>query len=161
MNTSAEARTFTQTLLSAIRLQRHLGARIIISTQEPSISSALLDLCTVTIVHRFTSPDWLQSLKSHLAAVASGPLDQVSKSSDEDENQRGRGIASARSIAAGEVFSKIVNLRVGEALLFSPSALIDVAGSDVSGFKRLGISFLKIRLRTRLTADGGKSVMAL
>jgi hypothetical protein len=42
MPMSFEALTFTNTLLSTIRIQRHLGARIIISTLEPSISSALL-----------------------------------------------------------------------------------------------------------------------
>ena len=70
MNTSADALTFTNNLLSTIRLQRHLGARVIISTQEPTISPVLLDLSNVTIVHRFTSPQWLQTLKGHLAGVA-------------------------------------------------------------------------------------------
>ena len=63
--------SFTETLLSIIREQRHLGARVIISTQEPTISTKLLDLSSMTIVHRFTSPHWLQTLKSHLAAVSS------------------------------------------------------------------------------------------
>ena len=161
MNGSAEAQTFTQTLLSTIRLQRHLGARVIISTQEPTISPALLDLCSVTIVHRFTSPDWLQSLKNHLAAVASEQLDQISDASNQDENQHERVIASARINKARRVFREIVNLRVGEALLFSPSAMIDVEGDGLSGFTRLGMEFLRVRVRTRLTTDGGKSVMAL
>ncbi|KAG9243542.1 hypothetical protein BJ878DRAFT_535151 [Calycina marina] len=70
MNASAEALTLTNTLLSTIRLQRHLGARIIISTQEPTISPALLELCSINIAHRFTSPEWLRSFKGHLAALA-------------------------------------------------------------------------------------------
>ncbi|KAH8772402.1 hypothetical protein BGZ57DRAFT_984554 [Hyaloscypha finlandica] len=56
MDASVEVLTFTNTLLATVRLQRHLGAQIIVSTQEPTISPALLDLCSVTIVHRFTSP---------------------------------------------------------------------------------------------------------
>lgn len=161
MDDSTKAQTLTQTLLSTIRPQRHLGARIIISTQEPTISPALLDLCSVTIVHRFTSPDWLQSLKNHLAAVASESPDQISDTSDQDESQREKVVASARSNAARRVFREIVKLRVGEALLFSPSAMIGVEGGGNLGFTRLGMGFLKVRVRTRLTTDGGKSVMAL
>ena len=56
MDASVEVLTFTNTLLATVRLQRHLGAQIIVSTQEPTISLALLDLYSVTIVHRFTSP---------------------------------------------------------------------------------------------------------
>jgi hypothetical protein len=56
MNESGEASALTEQLLATIRLQRHLGARVIISTQEPTVSPRLLDLCSVTIVHRFTSP---------------------------------------------------------------------------------------------------------
>ncbi|KAK3331156.1 hypothetical protein B0H66DRAFT_598651 [Apodospora peruviana] len=57
MNELAECQTLTENLLSTIRLQRHLGARVLIATQEPTISHKLLDLCSVTVVHRFTSPD--------------------------------------------------------------------------------------------------------
>lgn len=38
--------------------------------QEPIISSGLQGLCSVVIIHRFLSPTWLRSLKSHVAAVA-------------------------------------------------------------------------------------------
>ena len=62
MNASSEAIMFTETLLATIRLQRHLGARVFISTQEPTISPKLLDLSSSIIVHRFTSPQWLQIL---------------------------------------------------------------------------------------------------
>jgi hypothetical protein len=41
MNDSLESDEFTETLLSTIRLQRHLGARVVISTQEPTISRRL------------------------------------------------------------------------------------------------------------------------
>ena len=64
MKDSIEARGFTDTLLSTVRLQRHLGARILISTQEPTISSDLLSLCSVTIVHRFSSPAWVRALQA-------------------------------------------------------------------------------------------------
>jgi hypothetical protein len=57
MNDSGEASALTEQLLATIRLQRHLGARVVISTQEPTVSPRLLDLCSVTVVHRFTSPE--------------------------------------------------------------------------------------------------------
>ncbi|KAI8654426.1 C2H2-type domain-containing protein [Fusarium sp. Ph1] len=57
MTDNNEGQAFTESLLSTIRLQRHLGVRVIISTQEPTISPRLLDLSTITIIHRFTSPD--------------------------------------------------------------------------------------------------------
>ena len=155
MDTSAEASTLTNTLLSTIRLQRHLGARVIVSTQEPTISTALLDLSSVTIVHRFTSPEWLHSLKRHLAGAAFNFFDSGDADSSEPSSSRGKG-------GIAKLLAEVVNLRVGEALLFSPSAMIGLeAGSDGAvALKRLGEGCLKIRVRMRLTADGGKSIMA-
>jgi hypothetical protein len=101
MNNSAEALTFTNTLLSTIRLQRHLGTRIIISTQEPSISSALLDLSSVTIVHRFTSPEWMRCLQAHLAAAA---IDVLVSRSERTEKDCGEGELSIKE----KIFNKIV-----------------------------------------------------
>jgi hypothetical protein len=75
MKSSAEASSLTDALRSAIRQQRHIGTRIVISTQEPTISLVLSDLSTVTIVHRFTSPASLLTLKGHLAGITSNPWD--------------------------------------------------------------------------------------
>lgn len=140
MGSANEASTLTNTLLSAIRLQRHLGTRVLISTQEPTISPKLLDLCSVTIVFRFQSPEWLRCLKTHLAALN----DVVNEDGKPDLNT---------------VFQKIVKLRVGEALLFAPSATVN--GDGGVGTKRLGMDYLRIRVRSRITFDGGKSEMAV
>lgn len=139
--TDASSR-FTQSLLSVIRLQRHLAARIIIATQEPTISPALLDLCSVTIVHRFTSPSWLAALRSHLAGVSS------------------EGDASNRD--AAQVFRNIVNLHAGQALVFSPSAMLGVEDAKKTGLrmKKLGTGYVKVQVRKRFTADGGQSKLA-
>jgi hypothetical protein len=157
MNASAEAETLTNTLLSTIRLQRHLGARIIISTQEPTISPRLLDLCSVTIVHRFTSPDWMRSLKQHLAGAA--VISNEADDSNDDESSSGSKIDTTK-----DLFGQIVNLRVGQALLFSTNAIVgwkmEPNGRDVRSVKRLGAGFLKLQIRYRITEDGGKSVMA-
>ncbi|EFZ01563.1 AAA-like domain protein [Metarhizium robertsii] len=179
MTESAESQTLTDSLLSTIRLQRHLGARIVIATQEPTISPKLLDLCSVTVVHRFTSPNWLDSLKNHLAGATAGW-----KTATEGEGESGK--SSAESMA--ELLSRIVSLRQGEALLFCPSGIVGVktpkrtddidgiadgfakwcfdqdrsgAYSDYgNGLDYLGQRIMKIRVRERITEDGGKSVMA-
>ena len=144
MSSTASASTFTENLLSVIRQQRHLATRVIIATQEPTISPKLLDLSSMTIVHRFTSPEWLAALKSHLAGVA-GVCDE-----------------SKRDIK--EIFRTIVNLDVGEALLFSPSAMLKVAegvgSKDKELVQKLGMAYVKMRVRKRLTADGGRSILA-
>ena len=134
--------TFTESLLSVIRQQRHLATRIIIATQEPTISPSLLDLSSMTIVHRFTSPSWLAALKSHLAGVSSDG-------------------ATKQDIS--EIFKEIVSLEAGQALLFSPSAMSGVEeeseGSSLR-MRKLGIRYVKVRVRTRLTTDGGRSILA-
>lgn len=165
MNESAEAGTLTEQLLATIRLQRHLGTRVVISTQEPTISPKLLDLCSVTIVHRFTSPSWLEALKKHLAGVSA-----VSRLSDKRETGKGRDVEeladdfaalyveSAGQDTATAMFAQIVKLRVGEALLFAPSAVLGLG--EASRVRKLNHGVLKIRVRNRVTVDGGRSIMA-
>ncbi|KAI1934078.1 hypothetical protein LOZ66_006171 [Ophidiomyces ophidiicola] len=153
MNSSPEAYGFTNTLLSAVRLQRHLGARIIISTQEPTISTALLNLCSVTIAHRFTSPEWLRTLRSHLAAAAA---DAKAGPAFSQLDKNGVGSSSA------SLFDRIVRLQVGEALLFSPSAIVGVSdrGDNQLALHRLGTESVAVKIRARLTLDGGKSILS-
>ncbi|KAL2043063.1 hypothetical protein N7G274_004122 [Stereocaulon virgatum] len=143
MTATSSSSQFTESLLSVIRQQRHLATRIIIATQEPTISPALLDLSSMTIVHRFTSPSWLAALKSHLAGVSV------------------EGEASKRDV--GEIFRQIVNLEAGEALLFSPSAMTQLdedAGLHGLKVQKLGLGYAKVRVRQRMTADGGRGIMA-
>ncbi|KAK5994490.1 hypothetical protein PT974_04967 [Cladobotryum mycophilum] len=162
-----ECRALTESLLSIIRQQRHLGARVIISTQEPTISPKLLDLCSVTIVHRFTSPVWLQSLRQHLAGSSAleAALAQGTKRNQNGITEAQRTKAKLSPCysfsSADELFSKIVNLRTGEALVFAPNAVIgrtdQLTGSRLV---RLGDSVMKVLVRRRVTADGGGSIMA-
>ncbi|KAJ4298417.1 hypothetical protein N0V88_003447 [Collariella sp. IMI 366227] len=171
MTESQECTALTEALLATIRLQRHVGARVLISTQEPTISPKLLDLCSVTVVHRFTSPDWLNALKKHLAGVLSGGrlLEKARKLKmvDDDGQVEGAGaLALGDADPALELFSRIVDLRVGEALMFAPSAIIGVkkrmegGKTKVGDVQRLAHGVLKVRIRNRTTADGGRSIMA-
>lgn len=70
MDSSVKTQSFIESLLSTVKLQRYLRIYIVISTQEPTISTALLDLYSITIVHRFSSPRWLHVLKYYIADVA-------------------------------------------------------------------------------------------
>ena len=141
MTSTTAATTFTDKLLQLIRQQRHLATRVVISTQEPTISPRLLDLCTVTIVHRFTSPQWFCTLREHLAGVSTA------------EGLGGETKRDARSI-----FAEIVELEPGEALMFCPSAVLDWIEGEAPS--KLGMEWLKIRVRRRLTEDGGRSILA-
>ena len=119
MNTPADALAFTDILLCTIRLQRQLGTQIIISTQESTIPQVLLDLCSMTLVHLFTSLEWLRCLRSHLAAVSSDISDDTAESGIE-ANVRGK------NGPAGGIFHEVVKLKVGEALSFAPNAMTEL-----------------------------------
>ena len=144
MTTTTSALRFTETLLRTIRTERHLGTRVLISTQEPTISGKLLDLCTLTLVHRFQSPEWLAFLKAHIAAAGEEPT--------------------------RELMARIVGLDSGEGLLFATNGMVAVDEGDMTengggetktALEKLGLRYLKVKIRKRVTADGGKSVLAV
>ncbi|KAL1954881.1 hypothetical protein VTO42DRAFT_470 [Malbranchea cinnamomea] len=159
---SREAANLTETMLSLIRQQRHLATRVIIATQEPTLSPSLLDLCNVTIVHRFMSPAWFKMLRNHLAGAIVGQFD--TKDSDCEAN----------------LFSRIVRLKTGECLVFCPSAILCVETSmetpsststdDLHGValvkvsnmhpRELGPRYFRMKIRKRVTVDGGRSILA-
>lgn len=137
MTDTPASKALTESLLSVIRQQRHCGARVIISTQEPTISPQLIDLCSITVIHRFSSPDWFSVLRRHISIV--------------DESNGGKGV---------ELFQKIVSLRTGEALVFAPSAMVNTADGEGKWVK-LSDGILNVRVRKRVTWDGGRSVVAV
>ncbi|KAK2071632.1 hypothetical protein P8C59_006038 [Phyllachora maydis] len=174
MTGSDDSKGLTESLLTIIRMQRHLGARVFISTQEPTINPKLIDLCSISLVHRFTSPDWLNTLRKHLAGGSSTSrlLERAAKvggAAREEATQVGeyrglQGLAVHSEEVALELFAKIVNLRVGEALLFAPSGIIGLQEAQQAcsspSFRRLADGVLKVRIRHRTTGDGGRSIMA-
>ncbi|EGD94539.1 hypothetical protein TESG_02052 [Trichophyton tonsurans CBS 112818] len=154
---SREAVTLTETMLPLIRQQRHLATRVIIATQEPTLSPNLLDLYNLTVVHRFSSPAWFKALEGHLAgAIMDVSASRVSKYS------------------TWSLFSRIVGLGTGEALVFCPNAILDVSHADnaeregdpsahqaaQSIMAEQGSSYFKMKVRKRITADGGRSILA-
>lgn len=135
---SAAATNFVERLLSIVREQRHVAARIIVATQEPTISDRLLDLCSMTVVHHFKSPNWFSAIKNHLGGAS------VLVMSD---NKR------------GELFEDIVNLRVGESLVFAPSALVCL-DDERQEMEKLGTSHMKMMTRSRKGVDFGETKLA-
>jgi hypothetical protein len=65
-----------------------------------------------------------------------------------------------------EMFETIVALRTGEALVFSPDSVLDVVNASIGtcdteiALKALLAKFVKVRIRNRISTDGGKSIMA-
>ena len=161
MNSSAEALAFTDTVLSTDRFQRHLGARIIISNQEPTISATLLNLCSIIIVYRFTSLEWFRSLQQHLAAAAIDMLFQGTKSTS-GRAPRGNDGNDLDQNTATSIFDDIVRMKVGEALLFAPNAIVgaEILHTGKASVDRLGAAYLRVKGQERLTAGGGESVIA-
>lgn len=151
MTGSPESSVLTNTLLSTVRLQRHLGVRVFVSTQEPTIAPAFLDLCSVTIIHRFSSPAWLQALAAHVALM---------QRQEPSEGGAQDGQANGHRETPKEIFDKIVSFRTGEALLFAPSAMAAIGGLGRSSTTESSGSYIRIKVRARLSEDGGRSVLA-
>lgn len=171
MGESSDSAVFTDTLLRIIRQQRHMGIRIIISTQEPTVSPKLLDLCNITIVHRFSSPDWLTVLTKHLAGISK--VSRLAHKSDNvgiDDEETGlsgiRGLDLSPQDPILDLFSQIVELRTGEALAFAPGGIVsmkkqkDPQGGEKMTPRKLGHQVLRVVIRGRITEDGGRSIMA-
>jgi hypothetical protein len=130
----------TKTICSLIRQQRHLGVRIIVSTQEPTVVPAtILDLTSYIICHRFSSPSWCSHLKQHVSL-------------HDGDGQLAPWV------------EEVMQLHTGEALIFSPNAVAVKAGlsSDTDNtVSRVGVGYFKILTRPRITLDGGFSITAV
>lgn len=137
MTNTEAANALTETFLNIIRQQRHLGTRVIISTQEPTISPRLIDLCSITIVHRFSSPEWYQTIRKHL------PIEQKEGNGDG---------------ATIDAMYEISSLRTGEALVFAPSAHLLDGHQEVMDVKH---RVFKMVIRKRVTWDGGQTIKAV
>ncbi|KAI0332440.1 hypothetical protein GY45DRAFT_1352709 [Cubamyces sp. BRFM 1775] len=131
----------TKALLSFTRQQRHLAMRVIISTQEPTaLPSVLIDLCSIAILHRFSSPAWWEAIVKHVSA----------------------------DFTDDEAFDHVVRLKTGEAVILAPAGLgrfpLSLKTSEGDGHAQLaafGRRYLLARTRRRVTADGGASRMVV
>jgi hypothetical protein len=111
-------------IVNSVRLMRHEGMRLAVSTQSPLVlSPELLELTTVAVVHRFHSHDWFAFL--------------------------GRKIR-----LPPDAFHDIAKLDDGMALLSASKPLTLASGETIDAVG------LPIRVRPRLTADHGSTLMA-
>ncbi|KAF4454844.1 hypothetical protein F53441_2714 [Fusarium austroafricanum] len=133
----------------------------------------LLDLCSITIVHRFTSPVWLHVLRRHLAgATDNSGVHERGELQTPDQNQQDMPATNQyRTIPEHELFTNIVQLRIGEAFLFAPSGIVNASSKNQAGSTAatnrnnwqpifLGNGIMKVLIRNRITADGGKTIIA-
>jgi DNA helicase HerA-like ATPase len=126
------AKSLNESLLQTIRLQRHYGARVIVSTQEPTLLTDLIALCSVTIIHRFSSPEWFSAIRRHIPTTAEG---------------------------RDNLLRRIESLTTGRAIVYSPNAVLglDKRGSLITGTGTM----IDVKVRRRITSDGGRSVLAV
>lgn len=138
--TNADANRFTKTICSIIRQQRHLAARVIVSTQEPTVVPAsVLDLLSWVVCHRFSSPSWVKHLRHHLC------VEEAENKADDDLP------------VPSDWGQRVMALRTGEALLYSPGSLFL---SQRGRLATLSSGYAVIKTRPRLTRDGGASLLA-
>ena len=126
------AKLLNDYLLTILRLQRHFGARVVISTQEPTLLTDLIALCSVTIIHRFSSPEWLAAIRKHIPIYSDGKQDAV---------------------------REIENLTTGTALVYSANAVL--GKDEENGLVKGSSGLIKLDIRKRVTFDGGQSVLCV
>ncbi|KAK6360023.1 hypothetical protein TWF696_001143 [Orbilia brochopaga] len=145
MGNQTSSQEFANSVIQNIRLQRHLGLRTIISTQDPQVHPELLELASFVLMHRFDSPRWFATLRHHVG------FDEKNNESASAEEQ-----AEANKRAA-TAFDQIMRLNTGEAYLYCPQLVTVELRTWREEIARLGNRLLKVRVRRRLTKDGGVS----
>ncbi|KAH1353851.1 hypothetical protein KXV31_004570 [Aspergillus fumigatus] len=138
MTESPSAKELVETFSSIIRQQRHFGVRTVICTQEPTVSPKLIELSSIIVIHRFTSPEWYKVIQKHV------PMDIRELGSNED------GIHSG--------LCQIASLRTGEAIIFAPSAHLMGEKDMVLDTRHRTFRML---IRKRVTWDGGRTVVCI
>lgn len=120
--------------------------------QEPTvIPPILLDLCTMAIIHRFSSLAWWNHLSNHLAAEFE-PM----------------AFDTVVGLQVGASFDPIwlssidrSFLKTGEAIMVAPSSLVTMGIGGREALQQLGRRYMLVRTRKKLTADGGKSRLVI
>ena len=115
----------TESIVYTVRMMRHYGIRVAISTQSPlTLPPEVLELTKIAVCHKFHSRDWV----AHLA----------------------------KKLPLSKSVSDVMTLKPGEALVYAANHGLGVhplvsEGDDPDS------DVLKIRIRPRLTMDGGNS----
>lgn len=146
----------TRTLVSAARLMRHDGLRLIIGTQSPlSIANELIELMSIVFVHRFHSIDWFNHLHRKVPLSLTQP---VSESPLEEP---------VSELTNNDIFRTICELDTGTAMVFSSKIAVkessrkdankNVTKSELQTCKKSVTRIMSIR--QRITMDMGVSII--
>ncbi len=61
----------TSHIVDVIRQMRHQGVSVLIASQDPlSLASAIIELSSIVILHRFNAPKWLKHIQQSVSALA-------------------------------------------------------------------------------------------
>ena len=125
--------------VEAVRLMRHEGLRIVVSTQSPmTMPPELLELSTTTVLHRFHSEGWWKYLSSKIPLPKNG-------------------------------FQRVKSLKPGQALVFAPNLQLSMPSTQQSisdifnGVFRTDSreessgDVFECHIRQRITKDKGRS----
>lgn len=120
---------------------------------EPTVvPPVILDLCTVTIMHRFSSPAWWKALVAHVSA-------EISDDDAFDKVVRLE-VSSPRSSPFNQCRSR--SPQTGQAILLVPSGLgVSRSATGTRSLEQFGRRYLRIKTRRRVTRDGGVSVLVV
>ncbi|OCB84540.1 hypothetical protein A7U60_g8526 [Sanghuangporus baumii] len=100
--------------------------------QPTVVPPVLIDLCSVAVMHRFSSPSWYEHIIKHVSA----------------------------DLSSSDAFDRVVKLQTGEAVVLAPSGLC-MSGSSEDEAEQIGRRYLIVRTRRRITQDGGSSIMVI
>jgi hypothetical protein len=65
----------TQAIVDNIRLMRHRGTTVILASQDPpSVPKEVIELSSVIVTHRFTSPKWLEHVRKVSSAFGEAAM---------------------------------------------------------------------------------------
>ena len=129
MSTASQSDGLSGAIVDTVRLMRHEGIRVAISSQNPQVlAPEFLELVSLAIVHKFHSWDWYTYLKAKI------PLRVEA--------------AAGASGAEEQTFDVIRCLPPGQALVFAANSAIEGVAAT---------STIQVSIRPRLTADRGAS----
>jgi hypothetical protein len=65
----------TQAIVENVRLMRHRGTTVVLASQDPpSVPKEVIELSTIVVAHRFTSPKWLDHIRKVNAAFGEAAM---------------------------------------------------------------------------------------
>ncbi|EGX43769.1 hypothetical protein AOL_s00215g505 [Orbilia oligospora ATCC 24927] len=147
-NASASVKRFAESIIGNIRLERHLGLRTIVSTQDPFIHPEIMELSSMVIFHRFDIPRWFEEIRKHVGFQTKTQAPEPSQNVWGDEELQK---------PEADIFGEIKGLDTGEACIYCPKLVIPENSWGVSTLKKFGNGVFKVMIRQKITIDGGAS----